>query len=132
MMMTIPPGRTSRPLSRATTTTRRVKPARGWREDSPPEKSADDATTTKKKKANETTRIQTTRTGKGSIESARFQRIDLLRGKRVELLMPTDVADVAEETRITATTTTLNSEQRLATRRRRQSTTTRYYTALET
>ena len=51
-------------------------------------------TTKKKKKANETTRIQTTRTGKGSIESARFQSIDLLRGKRVELLMPTDVADV--------------------------------------
>ena len=92
------------------TTTRRG----GWREDSPlgcDEKSADtlnDFATTKKKTKEDsddetttTTKTKTTTTGKGSIESARFQSIDLLRGKRVEVLMPTDVADVAEETTTT-------------------------------
>ena len=91
------------------TTTRRG----GWREDSPlfgcDEKSADttnDFATTKKTKEDsdfdETTTMKTkTTTGKGSIESARFQSIDLLRGKRVEILMPRDVADVAEETTTT-------------------------------
>ena len=95
---------------RRTTTTRRG----GWREDSPlfgcDEKSADttnDFATTKKTKEDysdfdETTTTKTkTTTGKGSIESARFQSIDLLRGKRVEILMPRDVADVAEETTTT-------------------------------
>ena len=90
-----------------TTTTRRG----GWREDSPlgfDEKSADtndDFATTKKTKEDSddetTTKTKTTTTGKGSIESARFQSIDLLRGKRVEILMPRDVADVAEETTTT-------------------------------
>jgi len=101
--------RSLRRRRRTTTTTRRG----GWREDSPlfgcDEKSADttnDFATTKKTKEDsdfdETTTTKTkTTTGKGSIESARFQSIDLLRGKRVEILMPRDVADVAEETTTT-------------------------------
>ena len=88
----------------------------GWREDSPlfgcDEKSADttnDFATTKKTKEDsdfdETTTTKTkTTTGKGSIESARFQSIDLLRGKRVELLMPTDVADFDDAEEETTTT----------------------------